>query len=339
LSENGSINDDSIDGKISITWAGENIIEGDGVVLVLQFRSIEGGKTMPTITGGFFQSQSSNVINGLITASYLYGDIDANNIVDKNDAELVLQYSIGLDPINEIDPQPWENWRINTANVDGLSSITANDATMILKYASGIIDKFPVEKSVNLKNSSLADIKIVINDNGLDFISLGEVYGLNLFMRNNFENLGQPHMVHDNEIEAFNINDTIYAIGIANSIHLDADQVFMSIPFTAKHDYELTLDLIINGHPETVKIDIPTSINIIKESSFFVYPVPANNRLYISGMDQDIMVRIYNLQGKMVKNKVTVNNQIDVSSLRDGIYILEFDYKGERIVMKFIKQQ
>jgi hypothetical protein len=78
------------------------------------------------------------------------GDVDDDGLILAYDAALTLQHSVGLDPLPDVDPLPWENWRDSTANVDGIGGITAYDAALILQYSAGIITEFPVggKKSV-----------------------------------------------------------------------------------------------------------------------------------------------------------------------------------------------
>lgn len=124
---NGSIQvNANTTGVISAAWASQApmIGTGTGVILNLQFQSIANGATTPTITNAFFNTTAvKSITNGTIISNYLYGDIDANNLVMAYDAALAIQYSVGLDPIPSIDPIPWDAWRIKVADVDGNGSI------------------------------------------------------------------------------------------------------------------------------------------------------------------------------------------------------------------------
>ncbi len=100
--------------------------------------------------------------------SLTYGDITDNGEITAFDAALALMYSVGVDPMPEIAPLPWDLWRILTADVDGSDDITATDAGLILQYSVGLIDIFPVEngKSGQVKES---DITVEIVDNEFVF--------------------------------------------------------------------------------------------------------------------------------------------------------------------------
>ena len=61
---------------------------------------------------------------GTIYIDYMMkGDVDANFMVQAYDAALTLQYSVGKDPLPQLDPLPWDNWRLQAANVDGVQGI------------------------------------------------------------------------------------------------------------------------------------------------------------------------------------------------------------------------
>ena len=82
----------------------------------------------------------------------------------------------------------------------------------------------------------------------------------------------------------------------------------------------------IYARPEPMDtIGDTTGIHIIKANSINIFPVPANEGLTISlDHDNPTLFRMMNLQGQIVFNKiVTTQQQIDVSRLKPGVYILE----------------
>ena len=117
------------------------------------------------------------------------GDVDDDSIILAYDAAITLQYSVGLDPIADIDPLPWENWRDSTANVDGIGGITAYDAGLILQYSAGVITSFPGEVS---KSISMADVYIDIVADEIIFYAYGKLVGFNLCTTDENNILGIP---------------------------------------------------------------------------------------------------------------------------------------------------
>jgi len=83
------------------------------------------------------------------TGGIIYGDVDANGVVEAFDASIVLQYFVGIDP-GAIAPLPWEDLRITRSDVDGNGVVEAYDGSLILQYFVGIINQFPVEQERKL---------------------------------------------------------------------------------------------------------------------------------------------------------------------------------------------
>ncbi|MCF7912259.1 MAG: hypothetical protein K9M99_07010 [Candidatus Cloacimonetes bacterium] len=81
----------------------------------------------------------------------MYGDVDANGIVEAFDASIALQYFVGIDP-GAVAPLPWEEWRITRSDVDGNGTVEAYDGSLILQYFVGIIDQFPIEQGRKLNS-------------------------------------------------------------------------------------------------------------------------------------------------------------------------------------------
>ncbi len=55
---------------------------------------------------------------GLIGVVRRVGDVDNDDQILAYDAARVLKYSVGLDPMPEEDPLPWDFWRLGTADVN-----------------------------------------------------------------------------------------------------------------------------------------------------------------------------------------------------------------------------
>ncbi|MCF7919500.1 MAG: right-handed parallel beta-helix repeat-containing protein [Candidatus Cloacimonetes bacterium] len=86
---------------------------------------------------------NASQMSEIITGGYPYGDPDNNLVVDALDASLVLQYFCLMEP--EGTTLPWEEWRIEVADVDGNGMVEAYDASLILQFCVGYIDEFPVD--------------------------------------------------------------------------------------------------------------------------------------------------------------------------------------------------
>jgi len=99
---------------------------------------------------------------------------------------------------------------------------------------------------------------------------------------------------------------------------------------------------IVNG---TLQIDKISSIellgvNEIEKSNFKLYPNPVNEELNISFLkDTDGIMTIYNILGEEVltKNVSGVSNQINVSNLQSGIYLVNITSENSSVTKKVVK--
>jgi hypothetical protein len=66
-----------------------------------------------------------------------------------------------------------------------------------------------------------------------------------------------------------------------------------------------------------------------------LYPNPANDKIHIEGLEGENRVQIYNAYGMLVKT-VSINgdDEIDISELTSGYYILRIDGRA----MRFVKE-
>jgi len=339
LSENGFIQTSTNPtGKLSIAWARQTPMIGGtkDTILKLQFKSIDGGATTPTITNALFNTTAvTSITNGTITATYKYGDIDVNDLVQAYDAALAIQYSVGLNPLPTIDPIPWENWRAVVANVDGTAGVTANDASEILKYTVGSISVFPVESGKKSGKSENADVTITLENNELIFQSTGELFGLNVNVSENISALGRPQFLNANMLNATNITANNYAIGLATTTAPIENETFMKIPIN--QNVSVTFDMIINTTVKSVTVSGTTGIVTINDKAVSVYPNPTSSILYISGM-QNANIQLFDLSGKLLINQQNADNQINVSNLQNGIYSVKITNESGTVVRKFVKQ-
>jgi hypothetical protein len=111
-------------------------LPGDYTYQVTAFYT-ESGETLP-----------SNIASAWYEGAVNFGDINTSGDVGAFDAALILQYFVGFDPLPEIDPRPWENWRFYLGDVDANGSLEAFDASLILQYYVGYIDHFPCEPRI-----------------------------------------------------------------------------------------------------------------------------------------------------------------------------------------------
>ncbi|NCO64956.1 MAG: T9SS type A sorting domain-containing protein, partial [Flavobacteriia bacterium] len=75
------------------------------------------------------------------------------------------------------------------------------------------------------------------------------------------------------------------------------------------------------------------------EDDFRIYPNPVKNVLNVKLLGSNsTSFKIINVLGQMVKSGVFTQEKIDVSSLENGMYILQVNNDGEVINKRFIKE-
>jgi len=64
-----------------------------------------------------------------------------------------------------------------------------------------------------------------------------------------------------------------------------------------------------------------------------VYPNPAVDQVQVLGLSSNDLLRIYDVQGKLVQTKAVRNGSLDLADLESGVYIL----RSEKAFGRFIK--
>ena len=101
--------------------------------------------------------------------------------------------------------------------------------------------------------------------------------------------------------------------------------------------------LITNGpiRPVTIK-ETGKELSPDLMDEFMVYPNPANDVLYISSAEEegeDIEIMIYDVRGQMVQkvSLIAGNEEIDISNLDKGVYLIKIQVDDEVFTKKIIK--
>ncbi|MDD3739865.1 MAG: C10 family peptidase [Bacteroidales bacterium] len=74
-------------------------------------------------------------------------------------------------------------------------------------------------------------------------------------------------------------------------------------------------------------------------SDINVYPNPANDEIFIYGLDSKSKIIVQDMSGRIVYNEeFLVNSKIDISAFASGIYILKIENQEENKTLKFVKE-
>lgn len=67
-----------------------------------------------------------------------------------------------------------------------------------------------------------------------------------------------------------------------------------------------------------------------------VYPNPATDKLYVSGIKQNYNVSVFSSEGQEVLNKIIANNSYVDLKLASGLYLVKIESEGESLIKKII---
>jgi hypothetical protein len=76
-----------------------------------------------------------------------------------------------------------------------------------------------------------------------------------------------------------------------------------------------------------------------RSTEFKIYPNPSNTTLFMQGLVENTKLSIIDMQGKVVLNKNVIDNQIDISTLTDGIYTIKFENETGITTRRFIRSR
>ncbi|MBV8328115.1 GEVED domain-containing protein [Chryseobacterium sp.] len=95
-----------------------------------------------------------------------------------------------------------------------------------------------------------------------------------------------------------------------------------------------------NGEVEdyTVRITKPAVSNPLNQTDILIYPNPVSTVLYVKNISKKAKYKIYNAAGQLIADGILLNNQINVSKLINGVYVIDIDDNGNSAQKKFVKE-
>jgi len=156
-----------------------------------------------------------------------------------------------------------------------------------------------------------------------------------------FENINSPRMAIDKEGRIFvtngGVNGAVYSFNPDLTLRWSANVGVLNHSGPALADNGT---LIISSSTHVFAFRGSGTVNIAKNSfkECSIFPNPAINYLFISGLNENVNVAIFDLTSKLVYNNKVSDNQIDVSNFQNGSYIMKIETSNGIITKKFIKQ-
>ena len=137
-------------GRITVVGAGASALNGEGVLIRIEFQSLGSGQTALAFSELSFNEgdpAASGVMGQLTISASPLGDASLNGEISAFDAAKVLQHVALVETLSE-------EGRF-AGDVSGNDAISAYDAALILQNVAGLIDCFPAESGcVGNKTSS-----------------------------------------------------------------------------------------------------------------------------------------------------------------------------------------
>ena len=282
-------------------------------------------------------------VNLIIGGGVIYGDVDDSQVVDAFDASCVLQYIVGLDPLPELDPIPWEAERIECADVDNNNIIEAYDGSLILQFVVGLITEFPAENDdpVNLPDADIRfDCQLLDDELYLMVIADGDIYSFSMTAEQMEQvSLGEPELMEtENALLAWNENENGWMLSCCNAYSFTDDQVMVRIPVeldsqAGEEEFMMQINASDWGEYsfDFSTVDDDNNEIIYANELFGNYPNPFNPQTTLSfSVKEDntpVKINIYNIKGQFVN---TLTNDVyssgnhfliwDANSQASGVY-------------------
>ncbi len=86
---------------------------------------------------------------------------------------------------------------------------------------------------------------------------------------------------------------------------------------------------------------VPLGIAEVQKQPYLnLHPNPANEYVQIeTDLTGNLEVTILNMQGGLIRKELLINRQLDISYLKNGIYLLEIESKNQRLSRKIVTQK
>ncbi len=142
-------------------------------------------------------------------------------------------------------------------------------------------------------------------------------------------------------------NDGEYTINITEinfddyNVYLVDKQKGTEIDIKVNPSYTFTTVAGIITDRLEIRFEKTVSIDGLSDDIIKIYPNPASDKLTILGINSNVIsnIKIYSVTGKLIKATIpNTINEININSLKEGIYFIEINSKKGKIIKKFVKE-
>lgn len=311
-------------GKLEIAMIYDQYFVGSGTLLSLPFYTKNIGTWTPKIN--YFLLNTDSILDihlNPVVITTFYGDVDGNNEIQAYDAALALHYSVGLDPLGELDPAPWESPRFIAADVNSDSEITAFDAALILKKVLHKIDSFPlglqkISLSTEIDKTTTLDVKVLLQAGYLLFKASAGLIAFNLEM-NSMTRIDWPEPEFNDlkSLKAFKKVENGINIGMAFYEELSMETEILKLKVPDNFNDSVVINLKLNESKLQKTIDL----NSLTEESSCIVPYFdfTNKVLYIHY--HPVLFQLFDARGMLCKQGVASNLKLE--DFNKGVYFLK----------------
>ncbi|WP_439185450.1 FG-GAP-like repeat-containing protein [Carboxylicivirga taeanensis] len=103
------------------------------------------------------------------------------------------------------------------------------------------------------------------------------------------------------------------------------DNSYSASPFSETYDFSIEKQVGIDSDD-------------MDKSRVNIFPIPVKDQLYVEGINTQFTTQIFSMNGTLVISNALYNDGINVSQLKNGIYILKLKFNNRTMHRKFIKK-
>lgn len=222
-----------------------------------------------------------------------------------------------------------------------LSKIQITDGALVPSFGTNGLTaqySFPEVRGSILKDMvTLSDSKILIAGNVSNFLVTPQINDKRFIMRFN-ANGSVDFTSSSSGYHIFNAapSSSFTAFIVNRILNLNNGSFLVAYSGTGSSLGNRTYLAKFTGATATLNSDAPT----LKDDFITVHPNPTSNVLHITTTDNKVVnkIAISNINGQTLNESATINDQIDVSTLPNGVYIITVSIENENYPIKFVKK-